>query len=92
MEDGVNIEGQEFEFMPPLTMPPKTGCTVQVEMPGGRAHVEVRCMVTHALIEHRCECQVVEDGGKRIIVAAPESIKRPKLSWKIRLLRWLAKG
>jgi hypothetical protein len=88
----VNIGGNEFDFMPELVLPPASGCEVQVERPSGRAHVVVRCLITHHLIEHRCECQVLEDGNRRIIVAAPGSIKRPKLSWKVRLLRWLAKG
>jgi hypothetical protein len=88
----MNVGGQEFEFMPELTLPPGSGCEVQIEMPSGKAHVIIRCLVTHKLLEHRCECQVLEDGEKKIIVAAPGSIERPKLSWKIRLLRWLAKG
>lgn len=88
----MNINGVEFEFEPALVLEPGTGAEVQIQMPSGRAHVAVRCLVTHHLIEHRCDCQVIEDGERRIIVAAPGSVTRPKLSWKIRLLRWLARG
>jgi hypothetical protein len=88
----VEVGGQQFEFEPALKLPGGSGVEVKIEMPSGRAHIEVRCMVTHALIEHRHDCQVIEVGEKRVIVAAPGSIERPKLSWKIRLLRWLAKG
>ncbi|MCU1338812.1 MAG: hypothetical protein JWO19_4393 [Bryobacterales bacterium] len=88
----MNTNGCEFEFEPALEMPNGSGCEVHIQMPSGHAHVEIRCLITHQLIEHRHDCQVIEVGEKRVIVAAPGSIERPKLSWKVRLLRWLAKG
>jgi len=63
-----------------------------MELPSGHAHVTVRCHLTTQLMEQRPDCQVIEDGQRKIIVAMPGSIQRSKLSWKIRLLRWLAKG
>jgi hypothetical protein len=88
----MNIHGQEFEFQPALHLTPGICIEVHAQMPSGRACVHVTCAITHALIEDRPDCQVIEDGEKQIIVAMPGSIKRTKLSWKIRLLRWLAKG
>jgi hypothetical protein len=87
------IEGHEFDFDPPILLQPQSDAEVDVRLPDGRARVMVRCAVTRALIESRLDCQVIElDDNRGVIVAAPSSIERPKLSWKIRLLRWLAKG
>lgn len=88
----ITIDGQNYDFIPPLIREAGTAVEVNIRMPDGRAMVCQRCLVTGRVIEYRPECQVVEDGDRRVVVAAPESIERPKLSWKIRLLRWLAKG
>lgn len=89
----MQINGKEFDFDPPIWLEPASGAEVNIRMPDGRACVIIRCVVTQNVIESRRDCQVIEVDGKRnVIVAAPSSIERPKLSWKIRLLRWLAKG
>jgi hypothetical protein len=88
----MNIDGREFDFDPPVILEAGSGAEVDIRMPDGRACIIVRCVVTHALIEARRDCQVIDIGERSIIVAAPSSIERPKLSWKIRMLRWLAKG
>jgi hypothetical protein len=89
----MQINGKEFDFDPPVILEPASGAEVDIRMPDGRARIIVRCVVTQNVIESRLDCQVIElDGKRNIIVAAPSSIERPKLSWKIRLLRWLARG
>jgi hypothetical protein len=86
------LDGQSFSFEPQLDLPPKSSAEVSIGWPDGRASVEIRCLITHALIEIRPECQVLRiESGKNVIVAAPGSIQRPKLSWRLRFVRWMAK-
>lgn len=82
----------DFDFEPPIVIQP--GCAMKLDLnpETGRANIEVRCMITTQLIESRCDCQLLNIDGRQVLVAAPGSIRRPKLSWKVRLLRWLAKG
>lgn len=82
----------EFEYQPNLKLPALCEVEVQVHMPDGRACVTVRDAITKYVIESRPECQVIEAGERHIVVALPGTIKTRKLPWKVRLLRWLAKG
>ena len=83
-----------IQFMPPLCVPPKASVDVQVEWNSGHGSVVILCLITHAFMEIRPECQLIDGDEPRvkILVAAPESIQHPTLSWKIRLMRWFAKG
>lgn len=88
------VDGMPFnlEFVPPLSLPPKAEAEVHLELPSGHGWIRVRCIVTDCVLETRPDCQLI-DGPvpfAKVFVAAPESITRPRLSWRMQLLRWLA--
>lgn len=93
----VRFDAQSFEieFVPPLDVPAKANAEVHLEWPSGHGWIRVHCMVSGCLIEERPDCQLIDRiEGVPILksfVAAPESIRRPKLRWRVQLLRWLAK-
>jgi hypothetical protein len=81
-------EHHDFAFEPPLTIPGRCELQVEIHLPDGKARVRVLDSVSKFVIEDRPDCQVVEE----TIVAMPGSIEKRKLPWKVRLLRWLARG
>jgi hypothetical protein len=83
----------DITFDPPLDLPPKSAASVEIDPTNGRARVTIRSMESGVVLELRPECQLIQlDPQHGVIVAAPESIEHPRLSWKLRLLYWLAKG
>jgi len=81
----------EIRCEPPLNIPAKARSMVEFQIPQGRASVEVRCSITNALIESRPDCEVIQiSPDEFVIVAAPGSVQKPKLTRLVRLRRWLA--
>lgn len=78
----------QFNFEPPLTIPAKSTAEISMDWNTGRVRVVIFDTASGFVVENRPDCQVVE----QTIVAMPGSIERHKLPWKVRLLRWLARG
>jgi hypothetical protein len=81
----------DVEFMPPIRMAPGLSCELHVNEEDGRARMRIIAFTGH-IIEMRPECQWIEEGEKKIVIAAPGSIERPRLGLKLRFLLWLARG
>lgn len=81
----------DLEFEPPITLS-GTQVTAEINCESGRARVTIRDLMTGRILEIREDCQMLDiEGKKRVIVSAPGGIvRRAKLGWKFRLLRWLA--
>jgi hypothetical protein len=90
----MNLESHEvqFEYEPPLTIPGFCEAELVICMADARARITVRDSLTRYVVESRPECQLIEDGGRHVIVAMPGTIQIRKLPWGVRLLRWLARG
>jgi hypothetical protein len=84
------IDGQNYEFDPPLLQERATKIMVVFEGADGHVRVYRVCLVTSYIVECRPDCQLLEIDDRKVIVSAPESIRQPYIPFHAKVLRWLA--